>query len=219
MVTPCRLLVLILLLAGWAAKSPTLAFGQVTSPDPIQTEQRSEKENLEIARLRAEIEKVRAEAEKLQADRITGWLAPAVGVLSVLLLILTLVSQRSTAMRVQREQAQHALELKIADFIMSSRSPAMARQRAELLSGLYADGVSSRFLETVRAHAAAGDFPGDIGFDLRTRFFEATAAKYDAPSDIAELARRIFTGDKWLKDDLTPPKTVAQPASVEKTAG
>jgi hypothetical protein len=213
------LLLLIVLLAGWEAKSPTCAVGQATSPGTIQTGERSEKENLEIARLSAEIEKFRAEAAKLQTDKLTGWIAPTVSVLSVFILVLTLVVQRSTAMRVQREQAQHALELKVADFIMSSRSPAMARQRSELLSGLYADGVSNRFLETVRAHAAAEDFPGDIGFDFRTRFFAATAAKYDAPSDIAELARRIFTGDKWLQADLTPPKTVAQPVSTEKVAG
>lgn len=216
MLAPFRLLMLVVLLTGLAASSPTPAFAQVTPHDSIQTGQRSEKEYLEIARLRAEIEKAKAEAEKLRADRLTGWLAPAVSVLSVILLILTLVSQRSTAMRIQQEQAQHSLELKIADFIMSSRSPAMAKQRAELLSSLYADGVSSRFLETVRAHAAAGNFPGDLGLEIKVRFFEAAAAKYDTPSDIAELARRIFTGDKWLKDDLTPPKTVTQQVSTEK---
>ena len=223
MSTPCRLLVLILLIVGWEAKSPTLAFSQAMLPGTIEAGQSSEKENLEIARLRAEIEKVGAEAEKLRGDKITSWIAPAASVLSVLISVLilnwTLVSQRETAMQVQREQGRHALELKIADFIMSSRSPAMAEQRAELLSSLSADGVSSRFLETVITHAKAKDFPGDIGYDLRTKFFEATAAKYDAPSDVAELARRIFADDKWLKGDLTPPKTVVQPASTEKTAG
>jgi len=209
-----RLLLLIVLIASWEAKSPTIAFAQATSPGTIQTGERSEQENLEIARLRAEIEKCRAEAEKLQADKFTGWIAAAVSVLSVLILVVTLIDQRGTAMRIQHEQERHALELKIADFIMSSRSPAMAQQRAELLSSLSTDSVSGRFLETVRRQAADGDFPGDLGVDLRTRFFAATAAKYDAPSDIAELARRIFTGDTWLRDDLTPPKTVAPPAST-----
>jgi hypothetical protein len=172
-----------------------------------------------MTRLKEEIEKVRAEAEKLRTDKMTGWIAPAVSVLSVLILALTLVSQRKTAIQVQRKQGQHELALKIADFIMSSRSPAMAEQRAELLSSLSVDGVSSRFLETVMTHTKAKNFPGDIGYDLRTRFFEATAAKYDEPSDVAELARRIFTGDDWLKNDLTPPKMVMQSAGAGKATG
>src|SRR5262249_6376286 len=92
------------------------------------------------------------------------------------------------------------------EFIMTSRSPAMAKDRAELLSTLY-HGDSREFLDVVRTKAERHDFPGDIGFELRSRVFEQTALKYNDASDIIELARRIFTGDMWLRDLDTPQRT------------
>ncbi len=49
-------------------------------------------------------------------------------------------------------------------------------------------------------------FPGDLGFELRLKVFQELAGRYKHPADVAVLARNIFKGDDWLKEDLTPPE-------------
>jgi hypothetical protein len=164
--TLCRRLMMMVLLATSLPMSFATVFGQVASPPTAQqlgtqTLEDKDKLDLEKERLRAQTEKLKAEAWKFEWDRYTGWIAPAVSILGVPILILTMVMQRRTAMKVQEgtrapgdfklqgEEARAALELKIADFIMSSRSPAMARMRAELLSGLYI-GMASAASSSMR---------------------------------------------------------------------
>ena len=173
--------------------APALALAQSSQPTVPQPQSAGpagrddEKTRLELSRLRADVDKVAAEREKLVAEKYTSWFAPAVSLLAIPILIATIILQRRTAVQVQQQHGQYALELKIAEFIMGSRSPAMARQRAELLSNLYREGVSTKFLENVRVQAGMGEFPGDLGFALRNTFFTTVASKYDNPSDILEL--------------------------------
>jgi hypothetical protein len=207
------ILLFALCLPIWSTQARSQAAPSGTSPQASTTPQASlpnaqddQKRDLELRKLHAEITKLSAETDKLYWDRVTGWIAPTVSVLTILILAITIVAQRRTALDVQKLQDQHTLELKIAEFIMTSRSPAMAKDRAELLSTLY-HGDSREFLDVVRTKAEGHDFPGDIGFELRSRVFEQTALKYNDASDIIELARRIFTGDMWLRDLDTPQRT------------
>ena len=158
---------------------------------------------MELRKLQAEIAKLSAEAHKLYWNNLTDWIAPTVSIFTILMLAVTIRAQRRTALDVR-----HILELKIAEFIMTSRTPGMARQRAALLSTLYQGGISKEFLNVVKAKADQGEFPGDLGFALRTTVFEQTAPKYADPRDIVELARRMFTGDEWLKKLDAPQATV-----------
>ena len=90
---------------------------------------------------------------------------------------------------------------------MSSRSPAMTRDRAKLLASLNQRNTGTDFLKAVEAMTTERQFPRDIGFELRTRIFEQLSEKYSEPSDVALLARNIFSGDDWLKKDILPPKS------------
>jgi hypothetical protein len=116
-------------------------------------------------------------------------------------------TQGESALKLQQAQGDAALQLKIIELIMSSRSPALAKGRAELLATSNTKNIGAAFLKAVEAMTAEGQFPGDLGFELRTQVFEQLAGKYSDPSDVALLARNIFTGDDWLKKDILPPKS------------
>jgi hypothetical protein len=199
-----------------------------------------QKRELELSKLRAEVAKLQVEVDKTQIDKYVGWIAPTVSALTLIVLVMTLVTQRKTALDVQVKQAASALaiqtkqaasalevqtkqgasalalqqaqgdaalQLKIVELIMSSRSPALARGRAELLASSNSRNISSDFLKAVLDVTAKHQFPGDLGFELRTTVFEQLSGKYTDPSDVALLARNIFSGDDWLKANILPPKS------------
>lgn len=210
------------------ASAPTAA--TATSPT---TQVDVEKRDLELGKLRGEIQKLQADIKKAEWDSYTAWIGPALSVITIVVLAATLVSQRKTALEVQQRQgaaalalqekqgqaalelqkaqSSAALEIKVVDLVMSSRSPALALGRAELLRHLNKD-TSNYFLQEVIQKAADRDFPGDLGFELRTKVFEVLAGKYTEPADVALLARKIFSGDDWLKEDLVP-RTAATPGT------
>jgi hypothetical protein len=207
------------------ASVPTPATATSPAPDDV------EKRDLDLGKLRAEIQKLQADTKKAEADTKKAnwdWIGPLVSVITIAVLAATLVSQRKTALDVQEKQsaaslqlqqkqgqaalelqkAQNsaALEIKVIDLVMSSRSPALARGRAELLGHLYTEEARSAFLDAVKTMTLRREFPGDLGFELRTKVFTELASKYKEPADVALLARRIFSGDDWLKEELVPSK-------------
>ena len=86
--------------------------------------------------------------------------------------------QAKSQLALQKREGQLALELKVAELLMSGHSPSMARERAALLAGLYEEGMSSKFLELIKN---AKQFPGDLGIQMREAFFTQAASKYDNP--------------------------------------
>jgi hypothetical protein len=189
---------------------------------------------LELEKLRAEIDKLKADTKKAAADTVkaewdssTAWMAsigPIISVITILILAATLIAQRKTALDVQEKQGQAALdlqkaeasaarEIKVVDLVMSSRSPALARDRAALLSHLYKEEVRSAFLNAVEAMTVRHEFPGDLGLEQRMNVFHELAGKYTKPEDVAQLAREIFGGEhppNWLKN-LVLPKPAPTP--------
>ena len=89
--------------------------------------------------------------------------------------------QGAAALELQKRQGDAALELKIVELVMSSRSPALARGRAELLNTLRGGVTASTFLDAVNAMTANRQFPGDLGFELRLKVFQELAGKLQAP--------------------------------------
>jgi len=173
---------------------------QTSSPTDDQIRRK-----LETDKLKLETDKLKDEIDKLHIDRVTVWIAPAISAGSVLLLAVGLLVQRATTTRVQRMLGRVDLELKVAELVMSSRSSAMARERAEILTTLYEKGMSSEFLTTMRK---VQEFPIDLGIELREEFLRQVGPKYDEPSDIEELYRRVFPGQaRWLTPNFVPPKT------------
>jgi len=184
---------------------------------------------LERQKLKAEREKLEADTSKANFDKLWGWIAPLVSILSIVILVATLRNQRSTALDVQDRQAtsalklqkeqaasalalqerqgNQALQLKITELIMASRSPALAGMRAELLSTLYDKSGTSAFLSKVKEMTDDKKFPGDLGHELRTKVFEELAEKYENPADVKLAAETIYCGDDWLKEDIAPPTT------------
>jgi hypothetical protein len=216
----CKLLWVPLLTLGISAatlpaqgqpQAPT----QQTSPQPSDDEARRQGEarlrNAETAKLEVERDKLLAETEKLKVEKekmetdVRAWIAPAISALSVLFIAIGLIVQYFQATRLQRTQARVDGELKMMEILMASRSPAMAQDRANLFLRMYRQEMSRPFAETIADIRKR--FPGDIGMEVREKFFEVVGAHYQNPHDIQELARRIFTGDEWLQKDLTPPKT------------
>jgi heme exporter protein D len=237
------LLMILILGLGTAQRSvqsqdaPPGTVQQAATPSTDKDEQ---KKDLELQKLRSGIAKLSVESEKLRLDGYLGWIAPTVSLLTIAILALTVFWQRKTALDVQMRQAgqaieiqkrqadqaieiqtrqgQHALELKIADFVMGSRSPAQALKRAELLTALYKGQVGNEFLEVVKTRAAQGDFPGDLGIEIRKTIFDKLSGNYKEPADVAELARRIFSGDQWLKVLEVPEKRKSAGADETKNA-
>jgi hypothetical protein len=121
--------------------------------------------------------------------------------------------QWAQALALQEKQGQAALDIKVIDLVMSSRSPALALDRAELLSHLYENEVGSAFLLAVKAMTKRHEFPGDLGFELRTKVFTELASKCTEPGDVEVIARNIFSKDEWLKRELVPPKPAPTPGT------
>jgi 2-polyprenyl-3-methyl-5-hydroxy-6-metoxy-1,4-benzoquinol methylase len=196
-----KLLLVILPLAGiistWSVSAQSQAAPKPPdAPETAVQMDEQKKRNLEIQKLEVEI-------QKLESDRATVWIGPAISALSVLIVVVTVLVQRQTSTALQKRQGELDLELKVAEFIMSSRSPNMARQRADLLGALYQRGITSKFLESVQS--VGRNFPGDLGIEMRTEFFTQVAAKYDAPDDVANLFRQIFPKEEWLDKVQIPP--------------
>jgi hypothetical protein len=200
-------------------QSATASVSTATNPAPDD-----EKRKLELEKLRAEIDNLKADTKKAAADTEkaewdsstawTAWIGPLISVITIFILAATLIAQRKTALDVQEKQGQAALdlqkaeaiaarEIKVVDLVMSSRSPALAQLKAELLGSLE---VRSPFLDAVKARTEMHQFPGDLGLELRMKVFEELASKYDEPADIVLLARQtLFGGEDWF-EKLVPPK-------------
>jgi hypothetical protein len=188
--------------------------------DEIKRRLENEKLEAEIAKIKSDMsddtrvlenQKLKAEIEKLtfdtsQANRFAGWIAPLVSILTIVVLVAGLLNTRKTALNVQKEQGNQALQLKITELIMASRSPALAGMRGELLSTLYEKNGTNTFFSKIKEMTAKKQFPGDLGHEVRIKVFEELAAKYENPADVKLLAENIFSGDEWLKQDIAPPK-------------
>jgi hypothetical protein len=170
------------------------------TPTPVDVEKR----DLDLRKL-AEIQKLLADTKKAEADISKAkwdWIGPLLSVLTIAVLAYTLVSQRKTALGVQKKQGQAALdlqkaeasaarEIKVVDLVMSSRSPTLAKRKAAL-SHLYKE--RSAFLDAVEVMTRRHEFPGDLGLEQRMNVFQELAGKYTKPEDVALLARQIFGG-------------------------
>ena len=113
--------------------------------------------------------------------------------------------QGQAALDLQTAEACAAREIKVVDLVMSSRSPALAQLKAELLGSLYREEVRSPFLKAVKEMTDMREFPGDLGLEMRMKVFQELVSKYDEPADIVLLARKTLLGGKGWLDELVPP--------------
>jgi hypothetical protein len=86
-----------------------------------------------------QLTKLQLEIDKLEVDKITTLVTSILGILSALGFIIGFFIQRWWAQKSQEQSEMANLKLKIAEFVMSSVGPTMARQRIRILRDLYKD--------------------------------------------------------------------------------
>ena len=152
----------------------------------------SHKNNLEGRKLELEI-------AKLQDDQITELIAPALSAFSILVLAISLIIQRRTARGIQKRSEQTNFELKVAELLMSSPSPAAAEARMNVLNGLYEErlrpGFKNRFDKK--------DFHGPRFHELRLEVFRQMSAKASSPEEVTQVFRRVFSNEKALYAEIS----------------
>lgn len=127
--------------------------------------------------------------------------------------------QGADALKLAQKQSDQALFNKLADIVVDSRTPDMARDRAELLKYLYNDNMGPQFLTRVQTMVDKGRFPGSLRAELNKAVFEQIASKCANPEDVANLARSIWPNDDWLKNlEIQPHRDHSQSPPTQNPA-
>jgi len=195
-----------------------LAAQSTTSPPaaPMLTLD-DEKKMLEVEKYKAEIRKLTqdsqdhglsvdrltAEIDKLRSDRYIAWGSAGAIILSFFGVIATILFQRKTALDVQSRSEQTNFELKVADFVMSSYSGAVADQRLKVLTRLYGDRLRPGFADDFQKDL----FPSIKYQELRLALFTSLVEKCNTQDDVLKVFQQVFPEEgSWWFDKLFPPK-------------
>jgi hypothetical protein len=157
-------------------------------------------ENESNDRKKLELDKLKAEINKLRADKWTTYITPIVGLISALGVVGAILVQRQTAFNIQKQSEKANFELKFADFVMNSESPAMARQRLGIFRDLYRDRLSPEFIHAISESdfILRDDFPGTRRQQLRVELFKAIAAKAESPNAAIDAFNLVFPHEKLV---------------------
>jgi hypothetical protein len=148
-----------------------------------------------------QLTKLEAEIAKLKVDKITTLVTSIVGVLSAVGFIITFLMQRRMAQESQEQSELANLQLKIAEFVMSSVGPTMARQRLQIFRDLYKDrkGAIQDFIAVLGETdlIKKDDFPGTRRDQLRVELFKSMAAKATSEEETKKAFKDVFPNEKF----------------------
>jgi hypothetical protein len=166
--------------------------------DKLQEEIAKLKSENSEGRTKLELDKMNAEIEKLKSEIRFSWINPvaaAVSVAGVVALLAGMWFQRGTALDIQQRADKAALELKISDLLLSSKSKYMAVERLNILKNLYSHEKNKVFLDSFKTDK----FPGTQYKDMKMELFKAVAEKCKNPRDVKDMFSRIFHEEEWPK--------------------
>jgi hypothetical protein len=173
--------------------SPTDLSSSAPTATTLSGDERNDTKKLESDKLEAEI-------NKLRSDIWTAYITPIVSFLSALGVVVTILVQRQTALNIQKQTEKTNLELKVADFVMNSVGPTMARQRLGIFQDLYQNRLSPEFIQAIRNTdlIKQDHFPGTRRDQLRVELFKAIAATADSPNAAIDAFRSVFPTENLL---------------------
>jgi hypothetical protein len=163
----------------------------------IQTDTRSGDEDNDKSKL--DIKKLNLEIDKLNTDKLLAYITTVLGFISGGVAVGAIVVQRQMALKTQQQSEKTNLELKVADSVMNSVGPTMARQRFGMFQDIYKDRLSKEFIEGVGNAIKQDSFPGTRRDQLRLELFKAIATKADSKNAAIEAFDLTFPDEKFLQ--------------------
>jgi hypothetical protein len=135
----------------------------------------------------------RFEQEQIRVERLKAWLTAGSIVASVAAAVLAY----SSAQRTQNQHAADAFQLKVAEIVMSSRTPWEAKGKARALAAFFPDRASL---------ATAEEFdPGTHGWGRESRrellgLLTAHPISPQRREVVLKTWKALFPGDTWVND-------------------
>jgi hypothetical protein len=165
--------------------------GQSTALGAELPSQVQPKEALEIQKLAAEVSKAELESKYF----FLGYIAPAVAVISGMAAFATILLQRRTTLRVQRETERANLELKAAEFILNSPTPYIGKQKLDIVRRCYSHLLSKDFLLATE-NIDLTQLPGTRLYEMKLECFKQLSAKSNSVEEVVAAASAIFPADE-----------------------
>jgi len=170
-----------------------LAPASAVNADPAGLAKATSTRNLEDQKLRLEI-------RKLETETVIGYFAPVLNALTILMVLLTILSQRRTAIEIQDKAERANFDMKAAELFMSSHTAWGAKKRLELLSQIFRERMPADIVERFKDE----NFPGQKYYDLRLEIAKQMAAKCTSPSDVIEVFRASFPEERSIFENIYP---------------
>jgi len=142
---------------------------------------------------------VQLERDKLSIERLKAWITGFSVLIPLALGVITLAWQSRSALILKRKDASDAFQLKAAELVLGSQTPAGARSRADALKKLFPEYLPSSF-------AGSFDFsklPG-IRAERKLELLRMLAEHAEQRDEIVQLWLLLFPEEsEWLQRLIT----------------
>ena len=145
------------------------------------------------------------EQQKLEIERMKAWLTVGSILVPLLTGIGAIYWQVRSSAQLKETEAKNAFELKAAEIVLSSSSPAAAVGRAKALASLFPHRLPPQFATSFNST----EFPGTIRHEIKIELFRAIAQNPEHKDDIVAAARQIFPKEESWINERFPQSTKA----------
>jgi hypothetical protein len=154
-----------------------------------------------------ELKKLDFEAQKAEFDAyFTWWIGPLLTAASIAFAGYSVAYQTRQASKDREKDAQKDATLKLAEFVMNSRQPAMARERLRILSQLDKKSFGTGIADTIglpKRPAGQADeqhFPAVERSELKLEVFRSLASQPGHANEILRFFASIYPNETWITD-------------------
>jgi len=138
------------------------------------------------------------EYEKLRMEKLKAWLTGLSIFIPALIAIISISWQMKNASKLKQSDTKTAFQLKAAEIVLNSASPAAARNRAEVLRQLFPEYLPSDFAKSFDSTILPGTRKQD-----KLEFLKLISQYPSLKKEIIKTWKKLFPwDDEWLNGDV-----------------
>jgi hypothetical protein len=212
---------LAMFLSCWIAVTILSACATARAQEPSST---AADDNLSLENKKLDIEKRKLDIEytKLNQGWITAIATPLAIIVPILGGLLFIGQQRKNATdlqkvdsedarKLQKIESDVAFQLKVAEFVMTSKSTWAGQERAAALRLLFPNQVSEEFVKTLRENLR---LPGMAYQEKKLELFKAMAAEPDKKRDVFAIYGLLYADEEHVISEFADKWRTAYPGDA-----
>jgi hypothetical protein len=179
----------------------------------LETQKIKNEIDVQDSRKALDLQKLELETRKIKNEIDIWWLTPVLTAASILLAGAGVAWQTRNANNSRRQEAKAEATLKLAEFVLSSRHPAMARNRVALLERIDKESFGSDIISKLGLDDPKVPFPAVARSELQVEVFKQLASNPQNTEKIKKAFSEIFPRETWIYSDA-PEQSGSSSAST-----